>query len=309
LLKRFVGAGRIVLVFDGDAAGQKAAERTRPVFEQLHSHFKAGSYQGETGINTLILELPQGHDPDSFLRRHGPEAFVKLAGVAKGMVAFLIDAALRKHGDSIEGRALAAGELIGPLQAVNDPVTRALYVKLLAEKVGVDESAILRRLGRGVTAPQVAAVSSLTPPPSRLPALERQLTAMMLQYPPALAEVDKRNLTSYFKNFQLKAIAETALARFREAGTAEGIIDRLGDPELQRLAAALTMTEEPWNASGCHQLIIQFENTRSRPTAEMLAAITSAEQAADDDCWTRLLRERQQAAQQRERAKRELLNG
>jgi DNA primase len=311
LLKRFIGSGDIILVFDGDAAGQKAAERTRPIFEQLHSRFQPGSFQREKGVNTRVLELPEGHDPDTFLREHGPEAFTALAATAKGMVAFLIDAALRQHGDTIEGRASAVGELIGPLQAVGDPVTRSLYVKLLAEKVGVDEAAIVRRLARPAFRP-AAAPAGPSPSggaaPVRLPAIERQLTAMMLQYPDALADIDNRRLTSYFQNFELKTVAEAALARYRESGTVDGVIERLADSRLQRLAAALAMGDEQWTPSGCRQLIAQFERARSRPSREMLDAIARAEQTDDEARWRRLLQERQQAVCQRELARRKLLN-
>lgn len=308
LLKRFIGSGDIVLVFDGDAAGQKAAERTRPIFEQLHSRFQPGSFQRESGVNTRVLELPDGHDPDTFLRGRGAAAFAALAAGAKGMVAFLIDAALRQHGDTIEGRALAVGELVGPLQAVGDPVTRSLYIKLLAEKVGVDEAAIARRLARsGPRQPAAAAAETQDRAPVRLPAIERQLTAMMLQYPQILPDIDKRNVTSYFKNFQLKAVAEAALARYREAGTTDGVIERLDDAPLQRLAARLVMSEEQWTLSGCRQLIAQFERARGRPSRELFEAIAQAEQADDDTRWQHLLRERQQAARQRELARRKLL--
>ncbi len=309
LLKRFVGSGDIVLVFDGDAAGQKAAERTRPIFEQLHSRFQPGSYQRESGVNTRVLELPGGHDPDTFLREKGAEAFTALAAKAKGMVAFLIDAALRQHGDTIEGRALAVGELVGPLQAVSDPVTRSLYVKLLAERVGVDEAAIARRLSRGGThRPAPVSGEPRAGVPERLPAIERQLTAMMIQYPEVLPDIDKRNLTSYFKNLQLKAVAEAVLIHYRESGTADGVIERLADPQLQRLAAALAIREEQWTVSGCRQLIAQFVRARSRPSREMLDAIAQAEQAADDGRWQQLLLERQKAARQGERTRRKLLN-
>jgi DNA primase len=309
LLKRFIGSGDIVLVFDGDAAGQKAAERTRPIFEQLHSRFQPGSFQRESGVNTRVLELPEGHDPYTFLRARGAAAFGALAAGAKGMVAFLIDAALRQHGDTIEGRALAVGELVGPLQAVSDPVTRSLYIKLLAEKVGVDEAVIARRLARsGPRRPAAGAAAPQDEAPERLPAIERQLTAMMLQYPEILADIDKRNVTSYFKNFQLKAVAEAALSRYREAGTTDGVIERLNDPPLQRLAARLAMSEEQWTLSGCRQLIAQFERARGRPNREVFEAIAQAEQAADEPRWQRLLLERQQAARQRERARRKLLN-
>ena len=114
LLKRFIGSGKIVLVFDGDAAGHKAAERARPILEELHSEVRAGSFSRESGINTLVMALPQGQDPDSFLRVHGARGFVSAAQKAKGILGFLMDAAIDRHGDTIEGKARVVQDLLAP---------------------------------------------------------------------------------------------------------------------------------------------------------------------------------------------------
>ena len=303
LLKRFVGSGRIVLVFDGDAAGQKAAERTEPIFKQLHQSFAAGSFQKEKGINTLIMELPAGQDPDSFLHDSGADAFLALAGKAKGVFPFLMDAALRQHGDTIEGRAQAVGQVAGTLKAVEDPVTRALYVKLLAERVGVEEAVILRRIGGAVAAP----VAAPAPPKAGLPPLERQVAAMMLQFPTVIQEVDKRQLTSYFSSLRLKAIAEAAVVRFRQTGGIEGLIETLKDPDLQRLASRLMMGDERGTEAGCRKLIGQFELAANRSKASRMQAVANAEHGDDAGELERLLREINLAAKKKDRSKQRLM--
>ena len=307
LLKRFVGSGRIVLVFDGDAAGQKAAERTEPIFKQLHQRFAAGSYQKEKGINTLIMELPAGQDPDSFLHDSGADAFLALAGKAKGVFPFLMDAALRQYGDTIEGRAQAVGQVAATLKAVEDPVTRALYVKLLAERVGVEEAVILRRIGPSAGPATAASVATSTPPKAGLPPLERQVAAMMLQFPKVIQEVDKRQLTSYFSNLRLKAIAEAAVARFRQTGGIEGFIETLADPELQRLASRLMMGDERGTEAGCRKLIGQFELAANRSTASRMQAVANAEHGDDAGELERLLREINLAAKKKDRSKQKLM--
>ena len=307
LLKRFVGSGEIILVFDGDAAGQKAAERTRPIFEQLHSCFGAGSFKGEVGINTRIMELPEGQDPDDFLRTHGPDDFRARAASAKGMVAFLIDAALRQHGNTIEGRALAVGELAEPLRAVEDPVTRALYVKLLAERVGVEEAVILRRIGKIRSPSNAASTDAAAAKPARMPPLERQVTAMMMQFPSILSEVDKRRLTSYFTNLRLKKIADTVLALFHKTGRVDDLIENLSDPELQRMASRLMMGEEQWTEAGCLKLMGQFELAGSRRRDTRLTDVKEAERGADAESLERVLREIHLAAKRKDRSKQRLM--
>ena len=306
LLKRFVGSGRIVLVFDGDAAGQKAAERARPVFEQLHQRFAAGSFHHEKGLNTVIMELPPDQDPDSFLHASGPEAFMALADRAKGVFPFMLDAMLRQHGDTIEGRASAVTALTAPLKAVEDPVTRALYVKLLAERVGVEEAVILRRIGKDRAMPAAAAERPVRPP-ARMPPLERQVASMILECPQVLAEVDKRRLTSYFVDFRLKTIAETLLARFREDGRVDDPLAALTDPALRNLASRLMMGDDAWTEAGCLKLMRYFELTGSRRNDNRISAVSEAEQAADSDRLEHLLREANLAARSKDRSKHKLI--
>ena len=304
LLKRFVGSGRIVLVFDGDAAGQKAAERARPVFEQLHQSYAAGSFHREKGLNTVIMELPGGQDPDSFLRANGAEAFMTLAEHAKGVFPFMLDAMLREHGDTIEGRSMVVGALMPSLKTVEDPVTRSLYVKLLAERVGVDEAVVLKRIGRSRAA--AAAAETAAPRPARLPPLERQVTSMILQSPQILAEVDKHRLTSYFVDLRLRAIAEAALARFHEVGRVDDPLDTLTDPGLRSLASRLMMGDEEWTEAGCLKLIRHFELAAGRKHNSRISAVSEAEQEADSERLERLLREINLAARNKDRSKRKL---
>ncbi len=303
LLKRFVGAGRIVLVFDGDAAGQKAAERARPIFEQLHQRYTAGSFQQEKGINTVILELPSGQDPDSFLQTHGRQAFLALAERARGIFPFMLDAMLRQHGDTIEGRSRVVGALIQALGIVDDPVTRALYVKLLAERVGVEEAVILKRIGRDRAGPRSRAPER---PPERLPPLERQVITMMLQYPRVLAEVDKRGLTSYFVDLRLKAVADALLAHYRRTGEPPDPLTALADPELRRLASRLMVADEAWTEDGCRKLMRHFELAGGRGRDSRVAAVSQAEQEADSQRLEALLREIHRKARQKERSRRKL---
>src|SRR6184192_1052149 len=72
VLKRFVD--EVVLCFDADAAGQKAAERSlEALLQKDRAWFNAFAYQ----LTVRIAEMPVGEDPDSLIRREGKEAFEK----------------------------------------------------------------------------------------------------------------------------------------------------------------------------------------------------------------------------------------
>jgi DNA primase len=134
ILRGFVGKnGRFILVYDSDAAGIKAAERSIKVFDKGY-------------VNAQILVLPEGYDPDSYIFEFGYKSFMNTASKAKSIIAFLIDSAVKKHGLSIEGKIRIISDLKQPLAHINDSVERSLYIKELAEIIGIDEAAVMEKV-------------------------------------------------------------------------------------------------------------------------------------------------------------------
>src|SRR5260221_2393053 len=66
-------AKTVVVVFDGDAAGQRAAAKVIPLFV-------------EADVDGRLARMPTGVDPDDFLRQNGPEAFRRLVDGARPML-------------------------------------------------------------------------------------------------------------------------------------------------------------------------------------------------------------------------------
>ncbi|MBI5062135.1 MAG: DNA primase, partial [Desulfatitalea sp.] len=200
MLKGMVGSsGQVYLVFDSDQAGIKAAQRSVRVFE-------------EGFLDARILVLPKGHDPDTYLREQGPDEFLKWVEKAQGMIPFIISMAINAHGLSLEGKIKVVAEVHESLAAVHDSVARALYVKQLAERLQIDEGAILEkvRIAAGRTMAHVPKTANIR---ERLEIsdgrrLEQQVVAMMLCYPRMIPEIVGRNLMDYFEDGQLKKIAQ-----------------------------------------------------------------------------------------------------
>jgi len=124
LLTRF--AQRMVLVYDSDDAGIRSAQRCIDTFWKEHVDFRRDDVFQEENADTRILVLPQGHDPDSFVFENGAEAFETAASAAPGIISFLIDRAIQKHGLSTEGKIRVVSQLQAPLAAINDRVARSL---------------------------------------------------------------------------------------------------------------------------------------------------------------------------------------
>jgi DNA primase len=304
VLKGFVGAdGQAVLVYDSDVAGIKAAHRSIPVFDRGF-------------MSARILVLPAGYDPDSFIFEFGPEAFLKASSDAPGIISFLIDSAVKKHGLSVEGKIKIIADLNQPLVSVGDTVARSLYVKELAERISIDESAILEKLrtfsgknsrsvkpfrafsANGAGYADSGSVGEIREkrkaaekPGSRL---ERRITAMMLQYPDILVEIKRRNLIERFEDPSLKTICRTILELDRSVikETSE-VIARIGERENQNIAASLCISDEKWPHAECIKLLSQFESSKNRRNGDLLQQIREAEKNNDHGLLIKLLNERQ----------------
>jgi DNA primase len=290
LLKGMVGkSGQVFLVFDSDQAGIKAAQRSVSVFE-------------EGMLDAKILTLPGGYDPDTFLREHGPDAFLKAADKALSMIPFIIEAAINAHGLSLEGKIKVIAEVRGSLASVQDNLARTLYIKQLAERLGIDEAAILEKVREcsGQSRPSAAVQAPMPRGLDKSDAirLEQQIAAMMLCCPQIIPEIVGRNLIEYFEDPQLKEIARMIVYRdaSEDVGTA-GLISMIEDPEYRSLMARIAIDESHWDRQGCERVLAQFEaRYRRRDRENLQRRIEEAERNKDLDLLSSLLRLKQQEA-------------
>ncbi len=291
LLKGMVGqSGRVILVYDSDQAGIKAAHRSIRIFEQGF-------------LDARILVLPQGYDPDDYLREHGPDDFLKAAGKALGMLTFLIDAAIQKHGLTLEGKIKVVSELQEPLAAVQDNIARTLYIKQLAERLDIDETAIMEKVRLAVGQATVHGSGSSVDILKSAgddggQRLEEQIVAMMLRYPTMIPEIVGRNLLDYFKDDHLKAIGQMIInqADIQGNGVAD-VVSMIDEPGYRNLMAKLAIAEQRWDRQGCERLLAQFEHRfRRQIINDLQRQIEAAEKDNDMDLLCELLRQKQKQA-------------
>ncbi|HEX6317755.1 MAG TPA: DNA primase, partial [Burkholderiales bacterium] len=128
-------ADELVFCFDGDAAGRKAAWRALEVSLPLAPDHKP----------VRFLFLPEGEDPDTYVRRHGREGFEKLVRQAQPLSDFLLGQ-LRAESDlaSAEGRARFVTAAKPHVQKLTAPALRVQLVNAVAELARVSEPDIQR---------------------------------------------------------------------------------------------------------------------------------------------------------------------
>ena len=125
LLRR---APRIVFCYDSDAAGQEATLRA------------LSAVRGRAG-EVRVLLLPDGKDPDEYVRTHGAEAFRALVGEAVPAPAFRLRHIRTHMTDGVEGQRSALRAML-PVLAELDAVTRAAYVRQTAAELFLDEGVV-----------------------------------------------------------------------------------------------------------------------------------------------------------------------
>lgn len=127
LLKRYVS--KVIISYDADAAGQKATLRGLEILRN-------------SGFDVRVLKVPQGKDPDEFVRKNGRDAFLQ---IVKKSVS-LIDYRINKASEDLnlkDGRDLIKyGERITEILADLNPVEKDVYVKRISEKTTIKEQAL-----------------------------------------------------------------------------------------------------------------------------------------------------------------------
>ncbi len=132
LLGRFTK--RVVLNFDGDEPGIEAAENVlAPLVEE--------------GFEVGVALLPEGEDPDSFLRAHGAPAYMQALRANVPWTDFLIDRAQKKIGTRTpELRVKALNFLLPHLRRIPNAIVRTQVAENAAQKLGIESSMVLKEV-------------------------------------------------------------------------------------------------------------------------------------------------------------------
>lgn len=126
-------ADEIILLFDGDQAGVKAAERAV-------SHFLAEQ------VSAKIALLPDEHDPDTFVQQKGLEALKNLIEAAETLPEFVLDRLIGRHGLSLDGKSRIIEELKPLMNAAAAPLQRSVMAAHFAAILGVEPEVLVAQL-------------------------------------------------------------------------------------------------------------------------------------------------------------------
>ena len=247
LLRRY--CDEVVTFFDADAAGQKAAARAEELLEPTGRGMawavnRSGAFEGAGTLRVKVALLPAGHDPDTFLRSVGSEAFTERIAAARSILAYALDRALVDPDGATGPRArtTAFARVALLLAKVADGDEAALLSREAASKLGVDPTQLwieAQRLQSSLRTPP--ARSQPSPTASTAP-VERDLVTLLLHSDEAraallalLGESDELGQPS------LRAIVE-ALRR-RPDASAESLMTDLPTDEARSVLSSLLVED------------------------------------------------------------------
>jgi len=249
LLQRY--AGKVYTLFDSDSAGSKATCRAMELF-------LGGA------LPAFVVELPEGEDPDSFLKKEGSGAFADRIARARPIFEWFFRYTVRAADTgTVEGKVQVVEELAPHLKKITNPVERDLYVREIARVLGVNERALMRKVGGAAVA--AAEFSRHRESKRSGTTTEDMLLALMGKYPEVAGKVADYGAANLFPE-GLLPVAEAIIAQSRSGNDIEWglILDGVGSPEERSRLAALFIDDRHLEEIDAHKAFEQCRQARER---------------------------------------------
>ena len=136
LVKRYTN--NITFIYDGDAAGIKAALRGLDIVL-------------ENDMNVRLVLLPEGEDPDSMAQKSGAEEFEKYIDEhSRDFIHFKTDLLLEQAGNDPVKKAELINDIIKSLSKVRDPIKRSLYTRECSQTLDIAENLLIREVNKAI---------------------------------------------------------------------------------------------------------------------------------------------------------------
>ena len=272
-IRRFVT--KVVLLFDPDPAGVRAALRTLDLFV-------------DSGIGVRVVSLPAGDDPDVFVRKHGADSFVQLQQSAPTLLDFAVEHSLQSaESGALEDRIRGVDEILRILQKTANRIEKEECIRRVAERLGISQKRLIERYPELLPKEERRTVRSAGPPAddSRFKGIpeERDLVHLLLQGHLSPADIGALNAEA-FSVPACRRIVEMAHRHLDQDGRVqvrETLDEAVADPACGPVATELSVSERhyddiPAYVQGC--LATLNRKQRELAFGELIVRLRAAEQ-------------------------------
>ena len=281
-LRRFTS--RVVLSFDPDAAGQGATARS---CEMLVAE----------GFEANVAILPAGEDPDTYVRKHGPQGYGERLKSSRPYLEFLLDRAAAGHNlNTDDGRVKFLSEMLPIAGRIPDVTVRDRFADRLAHKARVTDEVVRAEIRRAAAQRQTTLTAREMPNFGHVTKAEKGLIWLLLHQPePALAALDGLE-DGDLEGLPARSVLDLARQLNKNSGFSPSILlERLSSVDSQ-LVTAIASEREPHvtDADGCARIIKRLrcerEHTAIQREIDRLQELGAAQHGERIDAlWARKL--------------------
>jgi len=234
LLSRYTR--EVVVSYDPDSAGVSAAERSLDLF--LEEDFKI-----------RVLRLPDGQDPDAFIRSAGVAEYRARLERAVPYLDFVLETAMRREGslDSPRKKVAVLNSVLPYLAKVPNAVERSDYVFQFARKLGIEDRLMLAEVRKAAQQRRPGLAPAASRRPGAMKFAEKRLLQLLLAVPELQAEILPQCVAEDYVGLETERIFLAVLDRFKrgETATFEDLFLRFASEPEQALLASMQMEEVP----------------------------------------------------------------
>ncbi|HAH20968.1 MAG: DNA primase [Omnitrophica WOR_2 bacterium GWF2_43_52] len=287
LLKRYTH--NVIMIYDSDNAGQMATMRS------LHTLV-------HEGMDVKVVCLPQGYDPDAYMRHFGPEKFRALVAQAKDIFDYAIDMLKIKYNPcEVSGKVKIASEMLVLIGSFDNTVIVSAYIKKLAQELTLDEHSLLvefKKIKHAALSPMHEKKTPVSVKPFLASlASERLLVKLMLEEQELIENLKGKITPADFRDSHLSRIVERMFDLFCQGKKidAKSLVNDFSDSSLSAVICELAAGDGPQSpdrGKAMNDCIKRMkEDTRKLKQQEICEKMKLAEVQKDEHRLKELLEE------------------
>jgi DNA primase len=202
LLRRYTI--EVVALFDPDEAGRKALDRSLELFLSMRMRARA-------------LILPEGCDPDDYIKKHGKDKLNELIAHAPAISDYYIDNVLG-GGKTFEDKRDMIKTAMEFINKIDDEIEKNLFIKRIAEKLGINQELLKKELHKKEVQIKPKTAGEKQNINVQINPLEINLIRLLLEYPQKTVQVESERILDCFLQPELKALGEKIVEAYKLLG-------------------------------------------------------------------------------------------
>jgi len=228
LIKRYTD--KVVMIYDQDDAGNLATLRALGLFL-------------EKEIDVKVCCLPEGFDPDSFVREHGIERFKTLVNDSVDFLEFVLKILFKKFDPSqVKGKIQIIKELLPILEKIKNQILLSEYIKVISQRLNVKENSIYLELQRKNKNKSLIS-EEIFKSYQKFLSVERMLLKIILEFPETFSIVKEKLTIHDFEDSAVKKVLESIwdLDKIPQLKELSSIFS--GDEQINNLLSEISFAE------------------------------------------------------------------